>query len=90
MKDDGERTPEQEREAQELLAKLQKAMMGVQTTTDWLKHFDDRQRRLIANCRLYTKSDPAGVPGHNLMIIIADMADLLDGNRPSLKKVEGR
>ena len=76
MKDDGERTPEQER--WQLKGQLEQIMFGVRTSTDWLKHFDDRQRRLIANCRLYATSDPAGVPGHNLMMIIARMARLLD------------
>lgn len=44
----------------------------------WLTYFDERQRRLIQNCRDYAEKDPAGVPGHNLMIIIGRMADLLD------------
>ena len=45
---------------------------------NWTKAFDERQRRLIVNCRDYAASDPAGVPGHNLMLIIAQMAELLD------------
>ena len=44
----------------------------------WYEHLDERQLRLIANCRNYSKNDPAGVPGHNLMIIIAKLAELLD------------
>lgn len=47
-----------------------------------MNHFeklDERQRRLIANCRDYALNDPAGVPGHNLMLIIAQMAEMLDG-----------
>jgi hypothetical protein len=34
-------------------------------------YFDERQRRLIDNCRAYADSDPAGLPGHQLMLIIA-------------------
>ena len=44
----------------------------------WYSEFDERQLRLVANCRNYAKNDPAGVPGHNLMILIAKMAKLLD------------
>jgi hypothetical protein len=39
--------------------------------------FDEREKRLILNCVDYAKNDPAGVPGHNLMVIIAKMANLL-------------
>lgn len=45
--------------------------------TDWLDNFDERQRRLIQNCIGYTIHDPAGLPGHNLMVIIAKMVALL-------------
>jgi hypothetical protein len=47
-------------------------------TFGWLSEFDERQRQLIANCKLYAQNDPAGLPGHNLMVIIAKMAQLLD------------
>ena len=40
--------------------------------------FNERELRLIANCRAYAKNDPAGLPGHNLMIIIKKMARLLN------------
>jgi hypothetical protein len=33
--------------------------------------FDDRQHKLIENCRFYAANDPAGLPGHSLMMIIA-------------------
>lgn len=46
---------------------------------DWVGgYFDERERRLIANCRGYGRNDPAGLPGHNLMLIIAKMAEILD------------
>ncbi len=32
--------------------------------------FDERELRLIDNCTLYATNDPAGLPGHKLMLII--------------------
>lgn len=34
---------------------------------------DEREQRLVANCCAYAEGDPAGLPGHNLMIIIAKL-----------------
>lgn len=45
---------------------------------DWLQSFDERERRLIKNCINHAEDDPAGLPGHNLILIIAKMATLLD------------
>lgn len=42
-----------------------------------LLNFDERERRLIRNCRDYAHNDPAGLPGHNLMLIINKMAEAL-------------
>jgi hypothetical protein len=36
--------------------------------------FTERENRLIKNCIAYAKNDPAGLPGHNLMIIVAKLA----------------
>jgi len=44
----------------------------------WLRFFDRRQRRLIGNCCDYARSDPAGMPGHNLALIVAKMSDMLN------------
>ena len=44
----------------------------------WRASFDERQRRLIDNCVLYAAKDPAGMPGHNLALIVAKMAAMLD------------
>ena len=33
---------------------------------------------LIENCRMYAANDPQGLPGHQLMRIVAFLADLLD------------
>lgn len=43
----------------------------------WTDHFDLREFRLIQNCQEYAKGDPAGLPGHQLMLIVAKMAELL-------------
>lgn len=48
---------------------------------DWTDHFDERQFNLIQNCRLYAANEPAGLPGHALMVIVATMADILDMQR---------
>ncbi len=45
---------------------------------DWAEKFDDRQRRLIEACRDYERAGAPGLPAHNLMVIIAKMARLLD------------
>ena len=46
---------------------------------NWKDGFDERQLRLIQNCRDYEKNDPAGLPGHQLMLVVAQMARLMDG-----------
>lgn len=46
---------------------------------DWAEvYFEERERRLIANCLTYGRHDPAGLPGHNLMMIVTKMAGILD------------
>lgn len=51
-------------------------------------HNDDylieREYRLIKNCVLYAANDPAGVPGHNLQIIVAKLTRwLANGGCPN-------
>lgn len=41
--------------------------------------FTEREIRLIDNCKVYAANDPAGLAGHNLMMIIAKLSDLLIG-----------
>lgn len=41
-------------------------------------YFNDRELRLIKNCVNHVNDDPAGLPGHNLMVIIAKFAKLND------------
>jgi hypothetical protein len=36
--------------------------------------FTKREQRLVDNCIEYEEGDPAGLPGHNLMILVAKLA----------------
>lgn len=40
--------------------------------------FDDRQLGLIADSINYSKSAGSGIPGHNLMVIIDSLVDMVD------------
>jgi len=54
------------------------AQANISPVTELLaEKFDDRQLRLIDNCQVYAKGNPAGLPGHNLMIIISELTDLI-------------
>lgn len=44
----------------------------------WMQSFCDWELRLIRNCRTYARNDPAGFPGHKLILLIVKMAKLLD------------
>lgn len=44
----------------------------------WDDVFTERELRLISNCQTYAREDPAGLPGHNLMVIISKFCDALD------------
>lgn len=44
----------------------------------WGAFLDDRERRLVQNCLDYAARDPAGLPGHNLILIIDKLARMLD------------
>lgn len=46
---------------------------------DWRQVIlDERERKLVNDCVRYSQGDAAGLPGHNILLIIAKMADLLD------------
>lgn len=55
---------------------------------DWKEEFSDRDKRLISNCIAYAHGDPAGVPGHNLMLIIAKMASVLEQQGIEVQRLE--
>jgi hypothetical protein len=54
---------------------IERAAMG------WRGQFDERQRGLIRNCEKYASDNPSGLPGHKLILIVAKMAQLLDGEK---------
>lgn len=44
----------------------------------WETHFDERQRKEIAFCLIYADDFAHGTDGHNIKLIVAKMAKLLD------------
>lgn len=50
---------------------------------------DEREQRLVANCCAYAEGDPAGLPGHNLMIIIAKLKAQIDDLQLMAKRAPG-
>ncbi len=44
----------------------------------WETHFDERQRKEIAFCLVYADDFAHGTDGHNIKLIVAKMARLLD------------
>ena len=48
------------------------------TRPHWAVGLDDRQWGLIQNCRLYAANQPSGLPGHQLMLIVAVLAGRLE------------
>jgi hypothetical protein len=63
-------------------------MEGQVVLAGWQKSFDDRQRREIELARLYAKDFHHGTTGHNALMIIAKMADLLDLHEMQATMVE--
>lgn len=47
------------------------------------ERFTERELRLIDNSVSYVVSDPAGLPGHNLMIVIHKLMLALCNDKPS-------
>ena len=45
---------------------------------DWKSNFDERELKEIAFCMLYQKQFGHGTLGHNIRIIVAKMASILD------------
>lgn len=44
---------------------------------NWMGNLQPDARKRVAACRAYA-TDPCGMPAHHLMVLIADLADLLD------------
>ena len=48
--------------------------ISVEETMGYISaYFTKRELRLIANCCEYAEGDPAGLPGHNLMMLVAKL-----------------
>ena len=39
--------------------------------------FTPREIRLILNCQAYEMNDPAGLPGHNLLLLVSKLEELV-------------
>lgn len=52
-------------------------MIPTEIFNNWTGAFDERNRHLICNCQAYAANDPAGLPGHQLMLVVAQMAEML-------------
>lgn len=55
-----------------------------QTVALYETAFSERDRRLIYNCEVYAANDPAGLPGHNLMLIVAQLDEFIGELLPLL------
>lgn len=55
---------------------------------DWLKEFDERQRKEIEFSKLYAETFHHGTDGHNSKMIIAKMAALLDEMEKEIEDLE--
>lgn len=51
---------------------------GLAEPVSWQSHFDERQLKEIDFCRTYARDFRHGATNHNVMLIVAQMADLLD------------
>ena len=56
---------------------------------EWLEQFDERQKGLIHTCRQYVTDGAPGLPGHQLMLIVAKMAALLDAAQVAVGTPQG-
>lgn len=61
--------------AQRLMAQLQR--LEARALLKETLSLSAREHALIDNCRQYAQGEPAGLPGHNLMIVVAKLANAL-------------
>lgn len=45
---------------------------------EWMKELDDRQRKEVEFARLYADAFGHGTTGHNQLVLIAKLAEMLD------------
>ncbi len=51
---------------------------GPAEPTSWRSHFNERQLKEIEFCQTYAANFAHGATNHNVMMIVSQMADLLD------------
>lgn len=44
----------------------------------WRVQLSERERGLVGNCETYATGEPAGLPGHSVMLLVARLAAMLD------------
>ena len=49
-----------------------------QPSPTWRDRFTQRELALIKNCRTYAENDPAGLPNHDLLMLVARLSEALD------------
>jgi hypothetical protein len=54
----------------------------------WYDNFDERQNKQIMFSRVYAADFAHGADGHNNMLIVAKMADLLDDMAKQVRQLE--
>lgn len=77
---------EEKRPGQAEFDKLQQRMKELQAEVDSFFNEDDaptlgltlREMTLMHNCQVYAAGDMGGLPGHNLMVVVAKLADHIE------------
>lgn len=54
------------------------AQLEARARPTWQSHFTDRELKEIAYCQLYQRDFAHGTDGHNIRLIVAKLASLLD------------
>lgn len=67
---------------QEELRQIEK-QLAARTQPAWKAQFTERELKEIAYCQLYQRDFAHGTDGHNIRLIVAKLAAILDGNIPS-------
>lgn len=62
--------------------------MSTQEWYDWITLFDERERKEIEFALTYARDFHHGTNGHNALMIIAKMAQLLNDNEKKLRKTK--
>ena len=60
-------------------SEIELAMAGAITEASESEFFTKQELRLIRGCRRYADGDPCGLPGHNLMMLVATLTHYYGG-----------